>query len=125
MRHCCSAIHRATVPDGSATPAELQCKIPVYSEMLSVLKRTVGNAHCRSSAYAQEVSKRHSVTVSATSKYPKDWGRALGAAMTELHEVIDCGRTSDLERLFEQELRLIITEKQEGVEITVSWSPPI
>lgn len=69
------------------------------------------------------MSDQHTVTVFASSTNPKDWGRALADAMSELSGPVAGDETPDHARILGQKLVLDIRPKDAGVEITVSWSP--
>ncbi|WP_345149459.1 hypothetical protein [Arthrobacter ginkgonis] len=69
------------------------------------------------------MSDKHTVTVFASSTNPKDWGRALADAMSELSGPVAGDETPDHARLLGQKLVLDIRPKDAGVEITVSWRP--
>lgn len=71
------------------------------------------------------MEQTYSATVYASSAHPKDWGRAMAKAMAQLLELFDGDQSGSHERLFGQELRLLIAKAEEGADITISWAPPL
>ncbi|WP_026533732.1 hypothetical protein [Arthrobacter sp. H14] len=67
---------------------------------------------------------RYKASETASSKHPGDWGRAMARAMAHLVEQAaddDTGRGH--EELYGEDLHLLIREIEDGVEITLSWTP--
>ena len=58
----------------------------------------------------------------SNSKDPHDWGRAMAAAMSALVAQSSIEGSSHAV-LFGRDLRLTVTETDDGVGITLSWSP--
>jgi hypothetical protein len=73
--------------------------------------------------HTRRMSDNHTVTVFASSTNPKDWGRALADAMSELSSRLAGDDTSDQGLLLGKKLVLDIHPRESGVDITVSWSP--
>ncbi len=67
---------------------------------------------------------RYKASESASSKHPGDWGRAMAKAMDRLVDQAadkDTGRGH--EELYGEDLHLVSRETDDGVEITLSWTP--
>lgn len=66
---------------------------------------------------------RYKASETASSKHPRDWGRAMALAMADLVEQADNITGRGHEELYGEELRLVIREIDDGVDITLSWTP--
>ena len=68
--------------------------------------------------------KRYTATAKANSKHPYDWGRAMALAVSKLlHQAEDDGLVTQRRNLYDEDLRLRISELADGIQITLSWSP--
>lgn len=68
--------------------------------------------------------KRYTATAKANSKHPYDWGRAMALAVSKLlHQAEDDGLATQRRNLYDEDLRLRISELADGIQITLSWSP--
>jgi hypothetical protein len=68
--------------------------------------------------------KRYSATAKANSKHPYDWGRAMALAVSKLlRQAEDDGLATHRRNLYDEDLRLRISELADGIQITLSWSP--
>lgn len=68
--------------------------------------------------------KRYSATAKANSKHPYDWGRAMALAVSKLlRQAEDDGLATHRKNLYDEDLRLRISELADGIQITLSWSP--
>ena len=68
--------------------------------------------------------KRYSATAKANSKHPYDWGRAMALAVSKLlRQAEDDGVATHRRNLYDEVLRLRISELADGIQITLSWSP--
>ncbi|WP_026533690.1 hypothetical protein [Arthrobacter sp. H14] len=65
---------------------------------------------------------RYQVTKTASSKHPQDWGRAMALGMADLADhAAEEGIGAGHEDMFDEDIHLLIREKDSGVEITLSW----
>lgn len=71
------------------------------------------------------MTDKYSVTTFASSEQPKDWGRALADAVSQLVELITGEDVPGHEGVHGKDFRLRIlpNQEEEGVDITVSWDP--
>jgi hypothetical protein len=68
--------------------------------------------------------KRYSATAKANSKHPYDWGRAMALAVSKLlRQAEEDGLATHRRNLYDEDLRLRISELADGIQITLSWSP--
>ncbi|KNC18429.1 hypothetical protein AC792_12435 [Arthrobacter sp. RIT-PI-e] len=68
--------------------------------------------------------KKFTATEDSTSKHPQDWGRAMSVAITRLTEMArEAGDTVHHEALIGEDLHVYVEETEEGVNITMSWTP--
>ena len=68
--------------------------------------------------------KRYTATAKANSKHPYDWGRAMALAVSKLlRQAEDDGLATQRRNLYDEDLRLRISELADGIQITLSWSP--
>ncbi|GAB3526301.1 hypothetical protein [Arthrobacter monumenti] len=67
---------------------------------------------------------RYKASETASSKHPGDWGRAMARAMADLVDQAAEDTTGrGHEELYGEDLHLLIREIEDGVEITLSWTP--
>lgn len=69
------------------------------------------------------MSYSYTASAASSSRDPHDWGRAMASAMTSLAEEADAGGDPAHEALYGQDLHLSITPTEEGVLITLGWTP--
>lgn len=68
--------------------------------------------------------KKYTVTEASSSKHPHDWGRAMAVAISRLVEQADqAGDVVEHENLYNEDLHLFVEENDDGVDITMSWTP--
>lgn len=68
--------------------------------------------------------KKFTVTEESTSKHPHDWGRAMAVAISRLTDLArEAGDPVHDEALIGEELHLLLADTQDGVSITMSWTP--
>ncbi len=68
--------------------------------------------------------KKFTVTEESTSRHPQDWGRAMAVAICRLTELArEAGDPVHDEALLGEDLHLNVGETQDGVNITMSWTP--
>ncbi|MET1035111.1 MAG: hypothetical protein ABWX68_07750 [Arthrobacter sp.] len=69
------------------------------------------------------MSTPDTVTVTATSPHPRDWGRALAEAVTQLSSLQGGTEDEAAGALFDRGLHLSVRESGTEVEITVTLGP--
>lgn len=70
------------------------------------------------------MDKKFSVTEESSSKHPHDWGRAMAVAISRLVELAhEAGDVVEHENLYGEHLQLFVRETDDGVDITMSWTP--
>lgn len=68
--------------------------------------------------------KKFTVTEESTSKHPHDWGRAMAVAISRLTDLArEAGDTVHDEALIGEELQLFVEDTEDGVNISISWTP--
>ena len=68
--------------------------------------------------------RKFAATEESTSKHPQDWGRAMSVAICRLTEMArEAGDTVHHEALIGEDLHLFVEDTEEGVNITMSWTP--
>lgn len=68
--------------------------------------------------------KDYSATEDSSSKHPADWGRAMAVALTRVvAQARADGHNIEHDNLYGADLHLTITDADEGVHITLRWSP--
>ncbi|TYD00361.1 hypothetical protein FQ377_02600 [Arthrobacter echini] len=68
--------------------------------------------------------KKFTVTEESTSRHPQDWGRAMAVAICRLTDLArQAGDPVHDEALVGEELHLNVTGTDDGVSITMSWTP--
>lgn len=68
--------------------------------------------------------KKFTVTEESTSKHPHDWGRAMAVAISRLTDLArDAGDPVHDEALIGEDLHLFVADTEDGVSITMSWTP--
>ena len=74
--------------------------------------------------YGTRINGNAAYTASATanSKNPHDWGRAMAAALSDLVQQRESEAAAP-DELYGENLRLVIEETENGVQIHLSWSP--
>ncbi len=70
------------------------------------------------------IDKKFTVTEESTSKHPHDWGRAMAVAISRLTDLArEAGDPVHDEALIGEDLQLFVADTEEGVNITMSWTP--
>ena len=70
------------------------------------------------------IDKKFTVTEESTSKHPHDWGRAMAVAISRLTDLArEAGDPVHDEALIGEELQLFVADTEDGVAITMSWTP--
>lgn len=69
------------------------------------------------------MSTPHTVTVTATSPHPRDWGRALAEAVTQLSGLHGGTEDEAASALFDRGVHLSVRESGTEVEVTVTLGP--
>jgi hypothetical protein len=73
---------------------------------------------------SMDMDKTYSAAAEASSRHPHDWGRAMAQAMADLASQVGAGADEDsYEMLFGRTLALHLAESEDGVLITLSWTP--
>ncbi|KQO03447.1 MULTISPECIES: hypothetical protein [unclassified Arthrobacter] len=68
--------------------------------------------------------RKFAATAESTSKHPHDWGRAMAVAICRLTEMArEAGDPVHHEALVGEDLHLFVEDTEEGVNITMSWTP--
>ncbi|MHA7284053.1 hypothetical protein [Arthrobacter sp. TMS2-4] len=68
--------------------------------------------------------KKFTVTEESTSKHPHDWGRAMAVAISRLTDLArEAGDPVHDEALIGEDLHLFVADTEDGVNITMSWTP--
>jgi hypothetical protein len=68
--------------------------------------------------------KKFSATEASTSKHPHDWGRAMSVAICRLGDMArEAGDPVHHEALIGEDLHLFVEDTEQGVNITMSWTP--
>ncbi|MBG6225524.1 hypothetical protein IWX63_002096 [Arthrobacter sp. CAN_A2] len=68
--------------------------------------------------------KKFTVTEESTSKHPHDWGRAMAVAISRLTDLArEAGDTVHDEALIGEDLQLFVEDTEDGVNISMSWTP--
>lgn len=68
--------------------------------------------------------KKFTATEESTSKHPHDWGRAMSVAICRLTDMArEAGDPVHHEALLGEDLHLFVEDTEEGVNITMSWTP--
>ncbi len=67
------------------------------------------------------VNATYTASATANSKNPHDWGRAMAAALTDLVQQSESDAAAH-DELYGENLRLVIEETENGVQIHLSWS---
>jgi hypothetical protein len=68
--------------------------------------------------------KKFTVTERSTSKHPHDWGRAMSVAISRLTDLArDAGDPVHDEALIGEDLHVFVADTEDGVSITMSWTP--
>lgn len=68
--------------------------------------------------------KKFTVTQESSSKHPPDWGRAMAVAISRLVDLArEAGDVVEHENLYGEDLHLFVRETDDGVDITMSWTP--
>ncbi|MHA7208477.1 hypothetical protein [Arthrobacter sp. MDT1-65] len=68
--------------------------------------------------------RKFSATEKSTSKHPHDWGRAMAVAICRLADMArEAGDPVHHEALIGEDLRLFVEDSEDGVDITMSWTP--
>lgn len=68
--------------------------------------------------------RKYSVSEGSTSKHPQDWGRAMARAISRLTDLAEeAGDAVEHEALLGEDLHLHVQDSEQGVIITVSWTP--
>lgn len=70
------------------------------------------------------IDKKFTVTEESTSKHPHDWGRAMAVAISRLTDLArEAGDPVHDEALIGEDLQLFVADTEDGVNITMSWTP--
>ena len=70
--------------------------------------------------------RKFETTERSTSKNPHDWGRAMAVAISRLAAMArEAGDSVPHDSLYGEDLHLYVEEVDDGVDITVSWTPRI
>lgn len=68
--------------------------------------------------------RKFAATAESTSKHPHDWGRAMAVAICRLTDMArEAGDPVHHEALVGEDLHLFVEDTEEGVNITMSWTP--
>ncbi|MFJ6000742.1 hypothetical protein [Arthrobacter sp. NPDC092385] len=68
--------------------------------------------------------RKFTATEESTSKHPHDWGRAMAVTICRLTDMArQAGDPVHHEALIGEDLHLFVEETEEGVAITMSWTP--
>ncbi len=68
--------------------------------------------------------RKFSATEASTSKHPHDWGRAMSVAICRLADMArEAGDPVHHEALIGEDLHLFVEDTEQGVNITMSWTP--
>ncbi|WDF33034.1 hypothetical protein PTW37_14450 [Arthrobacter agilis] len=68
--------------------------------------------------------RKFTATEESTSKHPHDWGRAMAVAICRLTEMArEAGDPVHHEELIGEDLHLFVEDTDDGVNITMSWTP--
>lgn len=68
--------------------------------------------------------KKFTATEESTSKHPHDWGRAMAVTITRLTEMArEAGDPVHDEALIGEDLHLFVEDTEDGVSVTMSWTP--
>ncbi|MET1153541.1 hypothetical protein [Arthrobacter sp.] len=68
------------------------------------------------------VNATYTASATANSKNPHDWGRAMAVALSDLVQQGESDAAAH-DELYGEDLRLVIEETENGVQIHLSWSP--
>lgn len=70
------------------------------------------------------IDKKFTVTEESTRKHPHDWGRAMAVAISRLTDLArEAGDPVHDEALIGEDLQLFVADTEDGVNITMSWTP--
>jgi hypothetical protein len=70
------------------------------------------------------IDKKFTATEESTSKHPQDWGRAMSVAICRLTDMArQAGDPVHHEALLGEDLHLFVEDTDDGVTITMSWTP--
>ncbi len=70
------------------------------------------------------IDRKFTATEESTSKHPHDWGRAMAVAICRLAEMArEAGDPVHDEALIGEDLHLFVKDTEDGVNITMSWTP--
>ena len=68
--------------------------------------------------------RKFTATEESTSKHPHDWGRAMSVAICRLTDMArEAGHPVHHEALVGEDLHLFVEDTEDGVNITMSWTP--
>jgi hypothetical protein len=68
--------------------------------------------------------RKFTATEESTSKHPHDWGRAMAVAICRLTDMArEAGDPVHHEALVGEDLHLFVEDTEDGVNITMSWTP--
>lgn len=67
---------------------------------------------------------QYSATTKANSKHPYDWGRAMALAVSRLTAQAESDARGRRLDLYDEDLTLRISQLADGIQITLSWTPP-
>ncbi|MBG6215958.1 hypothetical protein IWX75_000395 [Arthrobacter sp. CAN_A6] len=70
------------------------------------------------------MDKKFTATEESSSKHPHDWGRAMAVAISRLADMArEAGDEFEHEALLGEDLHLFVEDTDDGVDITISWTP--
>ncbi len=70
------------------------------------------------------MDKKFTATEESSSKHPHDWGRAMAVAISRLADMArEAGDEFEHEALLGEDLHLFVEDTEDGVNITISWTP--
>jgi hypothetical protein len=67
---------------------------------------------------------QYSAVTRTNSKHPYDWGRAMALAVSQLTAQAESEGRGRRRDLYDEDLTLRISELSDGMQITLSWTPP-